>query len=165
MIDCMDSWLKKYAEKTMEINPKADPDTPGAGAAGGMGYAFLSYLNGSLEPGIDLIIEETRLEDYIKTADIVITGEGRLDGQSYMGKAPVGVARLAKKYNRTVIAFSGCVTDDARICNDHGIDAFFPIVKGPCSLEDAMDSKNAYSNMADRVEQVFRLIYEVKEQK
>ena len=162
MIEDMDNWLKKYAEKTKLINPDANPDTPGAGAAGGMGYAFLSYLNGSLEPGIDLIIEETKLEEYIKSSDIVITGEGRLDGQSYMGKAPVGVAKLAKKYDKTVIAFSGCVTDDARICNEHGIDAFFPIVKGPCSLEDAMDSKTAFSNMADRAEQVFRLIQQVK---
>ena len=162
MVEDMDKWLKKYAEKTMEINPKANPETPGSGAAGGMGYAFLSYLNGSLEPGIDLIIKETKLEDYIKNADIVITGEGRLDGQSHMGKAPVGVAKLAKKYKKPVIAFSGCVTDDAKICNQHGIDAFFPIIKGPCSLTDAMDSKNAYKNMTDKAEQVFRLIYAIK---
>lgn len=163
MISDMDNWLKKYAEKTMKINPNADPNTPGAGAAGGIGYAFLSYLNGSLEPGIDLIMEETNLEKHIKNADIVITGEGRLDGQSYMGKAPIGVARIAKKYGKTVLAFAGCVTDDAKICNDYGIDAFFPIIKSPCTLDDAMNSKNAYNNMADKVEQVFRLIYQLKE--
>lgn len=158
MISDMDKWMSKYADLTTAINPKADPTTPGAGAAGGMGYAFLSYLNSSLQPGIDLIMKETKLEEYIKTADIVITGEGRLDGQSAMGKVPVGVARLAKKHKKPVIAFSGCVTEDAKILNQHGIDAFFPIIKGICSLEEAMDTNNAFKNLSDTAEQIFRLI-------
>lgn len=158
MIGDMDKWMSKYADLTTAINPKADPTTPGAGAAGGMGYAFLSYLNSSLQPGIDLIMKETKLEEYIKTADIVITGEGRLDGQSAMGKVPVGVASLAKKHKKPVIAFSGCVTEDAKILNQHGIDAFFPIIKGICSLAEAMDTNNAFKNLSDTAEQVFRLI-------
>ncbi len=75
-----------------------------------------------------------------------------------MGKAPIGVAKLAKKYEKPVIAFSGCVTDDAVICNDHGIDAFFPILRTLCSLEEAMNCDNAYKNLRDTVHQVFRLI-------
>ena len=90
--------------------PECDPDHPGTGAAGGLGFAFLSYTNAILQSGIQIILEETRLESCIKDADIVITGEGRLDGQTIMGKAPIGVAAIAKKYNKTVLAFSGCTT-------------------------------------------------------
>ena len=133
---------------------------PGTGAAGGMGFAFKSFLNGQLQPGIDLILERTKLEKYIKDADMVITGEGRLDFQTSMGKAPVGAARLAKKYGKRVIAFSGCATRDAGECNKWGIDAFFPILRDICSLEEAMDKENAKRNMADTAEQVFRLIAE-----
>ncbi|MBQ4137045.1 MAG: glycerate kinase, partial [Clostridia bacterium] len=143
----MDKWLSSYAELTKKINPDSDKEYPGAGAAGGLGFAFMSYLGGTLKSGIDLVIEKTGLEDKVKDSDFVITGEGRLDGQSYMGKAPVGVAKLAKKYGKTVIAFSGAVTDDAVVCNEHGIDAFFPILKKPCSLEEAMNVENAYKNL------------------
>ena len=87
-----------------------------------------------------------------------MTGEGRLDSQTVMGKAPIGVAGLAKKYGKKVIAFSGCVTNDAEVCNDHGIDAFFPILKKPCSLDEAMDCAEAYKNLKDMSQQVFRLI-------
>lgn len=158
MVKDMDKWMSHYAELTKTVNSKADSSFPGAGAAGGMGYAFLSYLNGKLQPGIDLIIEETKLEEYIKSADIVITGEGRLDGQSVMGKVPVGVAKLGKKYNKPVIAFAGCVTEDAKNLNQHGIDAYFPILKGVCSLDDAMNTRNAFANLSDTAEQVFRLL-------
>ena len=158
MIEKMDVWLGKYAELTKKINPDANEEFEGAGAAGGMGYAFLSYLGGRLESGIELVMSATGLEEHIKNADIVVTGEGRLDGQSCMGKAPVGVARTAKKYGKPVIAFSGCVTDDARECNSHGIDAFFPIVRTPCTLEEAMNIENSKKNLADTAEQVFRII-------
>lgn len=87
-----------------------------------------------------------------------MTGEGRLDGQTVFGKAPIGVAGLAKKHGKKVIAFSGCVTDDAAACNEHGIDAFFPILRGIQTLGEAMDSGNARKNMINTVEQVFRLI-------
>ena len=158
MIMNMDKWLSYYAALTREKFPKADPKFPGTGAAGGMGFAFLSYTNASLEPGIDLILKETRLEEYIKGADVVITGEGRLDFQTAMGKAPVGVAKLARKYDIPVLAFAGSVTKDATECNRNGIDAFFPILRGICTLDEAMNSENARANMTDTVEQVFRTI-------
>ena len=94
----------------------------------------------------------------MKDADIVVTGEGRLDGQTVMGKAPSGVADIAKKYGKPVVAFAGCVTPDAIACNEHGIDAFFPILRGVVTLQEAMDGANAHKNMADTVEQVFRLL-------
>ena len=158
MILQMDKWLKAYAKLAREINPAADREFPGTGAAGGLGFAFLSFTNAVLESGIKIVLEETRLEEYVKDADIVITGEGRLDGQTVMGKAPIGVAKIAKKYLKPVVAFAGCVTPDAVKCNEHGIDAFFPILRGVVTLSEAMDSANAHKNMADTVEQVFRLL-------
>ena len=158
MIRDMDAWLGRFAALTKEVLPGSDANIPGTGAAGGLGFAFLAYLNATLQSGIDLVMEATGLEEHIKDAEIVVTGEGRLDGQSYMGKAPVGVAELAKKYGKTVIAFSGCVTEDAALCNAHGIDAFFPIVPAPCTLQEAMDCDNAYKNLKNTACQVFRLV-------
>ncbi len=159
MVANMDKWLASYAAITNDqYNKTVSKETPGTGAAGGFGFAFLAYLNSSLKPGVDLIFEQTKLEDYIKDADIIVTGEGRLDFQTAMGKAPIGVAKLAKKYNKPVLAFAGSVTKDAIECNKNGIDAFFPILRGICTLEDAMEKENARQNIIDTVEQVFRLL-------
>lgn len=154
----MDKWLVQYAALAAEVNPAADPTHPGVGAAGGLGFAFLTFTNAVLESGVQIVLEETHLEDYIRQADIVVTGEGRLDGQTVMGKAPIGVAGLAKKYGKRVIAFSGCVTDDAVRCNDHGIDAFFPILRTVCTLEEALDPARAARNLTETAYQVFRLM-------
>lgn len=158
MIMQMDKWLAYYANLTQEKYPKANKNQAGTGAAGGLGFAFLAYTNAVLESGIKIVLEETRLEEYVKDADIVITGEGRLDGQTVMGKAPIGVAEIAKRYGKKVIAFSGCVAKDATACNEHGIDAYFPILRTVTTLQEAMDAKNARENMQDTVEQAFRLI-------
>lgn len=160
-IPLMDKWLEDFARLTKTVNPDANPDYPGSGAAGGMGFAFMSYLGGELVSGIDLVMSETGLEDRIRESDLVITGEGRLDSQSANGKAPVGVARLAKKHKKPVIAFSGIVSEDARACNDAGIDAYFPILRRVCSLHEAMDKEVAARNLADTAEQVMRLIERV----
>lgn len=158
MIRQMDRWLEHYAALAAKTFPNANPLQPGTGAAGGLGFAFLTFTNAVLESGIKIVLEETRLEDDIKDADIVITGEGRLDGQTVMGKAPIGAAGIAKKYGKLVLAFSGCVTEDARACNGGGIDAYFPIVRGAVSLQEAMEHDNAEQNMTAAAEQVFRLI-------
>ncbi len=158
MVTDMDAWLKHYADLAKVVNSQTDPDMPGAGAAGGLGFAFMTFLGGRLQKGIELILEATKAEEAIQKADLVITGEGRLDAQTVMGKAPAGVAGLAKKYNIPVIALAGAVTEEAKACNEHGIDAFFPIQRGVCTLEEAMDKENAYRNMTDTVEQIFRLI-------
>ena len=153
----MDGWLGRFATLTKAVCPDSDANYPGAGAAGGLGFAFLSYLGGSLESGIELVMDAVGLEKHIGESDIVVTGEGRLDGQSAMGKAPVGVARLAKKYSKPVVAFAGCVTDDAAECNGQGIDAFFPILRAPCTLEEAMDVDNASANLTATATQAFNL--------
>ena len=152
-----DRKLQHFAEKTAEYTGTDHRLTEGAGAAGGLGFAFLSYLpNVELRHGIYIVIEATGLEQELKDADLVITGEGRLDFQTAMGKVPVGVARLAKRYGIKVLAFAGSVTKDAAECNSAGIDAFFPIVRGVTTLEEAMDPENAKENMVLCVEQVFR---------
>lgn len=158
MVREMDQWLADYAKLAANCSEKADAEHPGTGAAGGLGFAFLTFTNAVLESGIKIVLEETKLEQYIQDADIVITGEGRLDGQTAMGKAPVGVAKLAGKYKIPVLAFAGSVTKDARKSNEEGIHAFFPILRGITTLEDAMDAENARRNLMETVEQVFRLI-------
>lgn len=162
IVRTMDSWLANYAKLATSVNPNADAEFPGTGAAGGLGFAFSVFTNAVLESGISIVLEETKLEDYVKDADLVITGEGRLDAQTVMGKAPSGVANIAKKYGKTVLAFAGAVTEDAIRCNEHGIDAFFPILRGVVSLDEAMDSEHARKNMTAAVEQAFRLIKAVR---
>ena len=165
MVQELDQLLLHYAELSKEINVNADRFYPGTGAAGGMGFAFLTYTNATLESGIQIVLTETKLEELIKTADFVVTGEGRLDGQTALGKAPIGVASLAKKHHKKVLAFAGAVTPDAKECNQYGIDAFFPILRGIVTLKEAMDKENAHRNMVDTVEQVFRVVEMMKEGK
>lgn len=158
MIQKMDQWLEHFAELTQQLNPKADPSYPGAGAAGGLGFAFLAYTKAVLESGIQIVLKETALEEKIKEADLILTGEGKIDEQTAMGKAPAGIAKMAKKYNKPVIALGGAIGKGADACNREGIDAFFPIVRKPVSLEKAMQTEEAKKNMADTVEQLIRLI-------
>nr|WP_295299662.1 glycerate kinase [uncultured Blautia sp.] len=157
MLPVLDAGMENYAKITADVIGRDNMNASGAGAAGGLGFAFLSYLNGELTPGIQLILNAVHLEDEMKNADVVVTGEGRLDHQTAMGKAPVGVAKLGKKYGAKTIAFAGSVTKEAVACNEAGIDAFFPIVRGISTLEEAMDPATAKANMTASAEQVFRL--------
>ena len=154
----MDRWLFQYARLSRDLHPNADPDFPGTGAAGGMGFAFRTFLHSELQSGIRIVLEETHLESYLADADLVITGEGRLDSQTAMGKVPIGVANLAKAHGKPVIAFAGSVTEDACTCNECGIDAYFPIVRGVTTLEEACETENAKKNMSDAAEQVARVM-------
>lgn len=156
-IEIMEQGMKNYALVAKGKYKNADVNFPGAGAAGGMGFAFMTFLNGKLKSGIDLILEKTEIEKYIKDADLVITGEGKIDGQTVMGKVPVGIARLAKKYGKTVIAFCGCATKDASALNNHGIDGIFPILRTVCTEQDAMNTRNAMDNLSDTAQQVMNL--------
>ena len=131
---------------------------PGAGAAGGIGFAFRSYLDAELLPGIDMIIRETGIDSEIRKADIIVTGEGCLDEQSVMGKVPGGIAKAAKKYNKTVIALVGMIKDENISFGEYGIDACFHIIRQPMSLREAMDTQMAEKNLMMTAEQVFRLI-------
>lgn len=156
--ESLDQDMAHFADVTETTLNCAFKNYPGAGAAGGLGFAFLSYLHASLSPGVELILDAINLSDALNGADIVVTGEGRLDRQTAMGKAPVGVAKLAKAHGAKVLAFSGSVTKEAVACNQAGIDAFFPILRRIVTLEEAMDPSTARSNMTASVEQVFRLL-------
>lgn len=153
----MDKTLAHYAALTKRILPASDETRAGCGAAGGMGFAFLSYLGAELRAGIDIVMDAVSLAQHAKDADLVITGEGRMDGQSLLGKAPVGVARLSKTYGKPVVALVGGATADAVRCHDHGIDAVFSILRAPLSLAEAMEPARAEENLAATAEQVVRL--------
>ncbi|OBU12573.1 glycerate kinase [Photobacterium aquimaris] len=109
----------------------------GAGAAGGMGAALLGLFNAQLRSGIEIVIDAVNLETIVKDADLVITGEGRIDSQTIHGKTPIGVARAAKKFNKPVIGIAGCLSQDCGVVHQHGIDAVFSIVPAAMNLEQA----------------------------
>ncbi|HCW23083.1 MAG TPA: glycerate kinase [Lachnospiraceae bacterium] len=158
MIRQMDAAQMKFAELCKKTYPKADPTAPGTGAAGGLGFGFLTFTNAILARGIDIVLRETRLESYLRSADLVVTGEGELDARTMMGKGPSGVAALAKNFNVPCIAFTGQLGRNFRTVNDKGIAAFFTIQPGPVSLSEAMDNESARRHLADTAEQVMRLI-------
>lgn len=149
----LDRCLYQWACHT---NGLAHAQTPGAGAAGGLGYAFLHCLHGTLEPGVDLIMDAIRLESFLPQVDLVITGEGKMDGQTVMGKAPIGVARLAKKYGKRVIAFCGTATPEATACLAAGIDAYYPLKTEGMPLAYAME--HAFSLLKEKVAAVSRTL-------
>jgi len=136
----------------------AKSDFAGAGAAGGLGYGFKAILSADLVSGVELVLSETKLADVLAAADVVVTGEGRLDGQTVMGKAPIGVARLAKRYGKPVIAFAGCLGDGVEKTNAEGIDAYFPILRQVTTLDEALDVTTAAANLTAAAEQAFRLM-------
>ena len=153
MVETLDSALAHFAAVS-----GGDPEYPGSGAAGGLGFAFREFLGAELKSGVEIVLEETRFEEVVRDADVVVTGEGRLDSQTVMGKAPIGVAGMAKRFGKKVLAFSGCVTPDAGVVNSHGIDAFFPILREVVTLEKALEKGNAAANLAATTEQVFRCL-------
>ncbi|WP_386080000.1 glycerate kinase [Vreelandella sp. F11] len=111
---------------------------PGAGAAGGMGFAAKAFLNATLKPGIEMIMQQADMATLLARADLVITGEGRLDGQSLSGKTPIGVSRAAKRLNRAVIVLAGSLGDGWQACFDEGVTAAFALADGPMTLADAL---------------------------
>lgn len=111
--------------------------TPGAGAAGGVGAALIACLGAKLQPGAGLIAELVGLDAAVRTADLVITGEGRMDAQTVRGKTPVGVAGIAKRYGVPVLALAGSLGAGWETVLTHGIDAVFPILPRPCTREEA----------------------------
>ena len=134
----------------------------GSGAAGGLAYGFLTFTNSEIKKGSDFMIEYLEIEEKIKDVDIVITGEGKLDLQSFMGKAPIEIARVAKKYKKNVIFLAGTIVDkeiDTLDTNTKSIiDASFSILRGISTLDEAMNKKIAISNLENTVSQVFNLL-------
>jgi len=111
---------------------------PGVGAAGGMGFAAKAFLNATLKPGIEMIMQQAGMASLLARADLVITGEGRLDGQSLSGKTPIGVSRAAKRLHKPVIVLAGSLGDGWQACFDEGVTAAFALADGPMTLADAL---------------------------
>lgn len=155
-VEIMDGYMKNYADVVeRSAEGKSDRNTPGAGAAGGIGYAFRMFLGGKLMPGIDIVLSETGLEADVEWADTVITGEGRIDAQTMMGKTPAGVARLAKEHGKYVIAIGGCLGDGAENCVKEGLFNECYAVNNVLGIDDsdseqvrtAMKPENAAANL------------------
>ncbi len=159
IISQMDRMIREFAALA-EKQGITGAELPGAGAAGGLGYAFHSFLGAQLQGGVDLVLSEIGIAESLKTADVFITGEGRMDGQTAMGKAPIGAAGLAKKMNPKIctIAVCGCAEDDASEVNKNGIDAYFPILHQPCSLSEAMNNATARKNLYNTIQQIAGLL-------
>ena len=158
MIKQLDKALGHFAFVTEKYTGKNMSEYPGSGAAGGMGFGFLSYLNVNLRPGIEIVLDTLGMDRVLEGADFLITGEGRIDSQTAMGKAPAGAAKRAKKYGLTVIGVAGCTTDDAYLCNEKGIDAIFDVTDRAMTIEEAMDRENTKKNIEKTVTQIFSLI-------
>lgn len=137
-------------------------DEPGSGAAGGLGFAFKAFLKATIKEGIYLILDKIHFKDIIKDADIVITGEGRLDKQTVNGKAPIGVAKIAKSLGKKVILLAGGIDDELDSYNSYGIDAYFSIIRNITTLENALNKDNAFNNISKTSEQIFNLIKMMK---
>ncbi|STZ76393.1 glycerate kinase [Bergeriella denitrificans] len=137
MVLQLDSALNHYADMVRRDLGIEVKELPGAGAAGGLGAAFAGVLGGSLQSGIGIITRLLDLETKMQGADLVITGEGRIDRQSINGKVPVGVAAIAKKYGIPVIGIAGSLGQGVEVVNDYGIDAVFSILNKCCTFPEA----------------------------
>ncbi|MCG6221914.1 glycerate kinase [Vibrio diabolicus] len=154
-VTLLDNALRKVGELTEQATGKHVLTRGGAGAAGGMGAALLGYTPARLQPGIEIVLETVKLAQHVADADIVFTGEGRIDHQTAHGKTPMGVAQVAKQFDLPVIALAGCVGDNYQAVYECGIDAVFACVPKAMSLSEAM--KEADVNVANLAENVARM--------
>ena len=159
IVEEMDAAIKAFALLAEKERGISGAELPGAGAAGGLGFAFHSFLGGELKPGITLVLDAMNIKDALKGADLLLTGEGRMDAQTAMGKAPVGVAQLAKAESPALkaIALCGCALPDAEAVNQSGIDAYFPILHLPMTVTEAMEEETALRNLEQTTKQALRL--------
>jgi len=150
MIARLDKALEHYAEI---IASDLDIDVlnlAGGGAAGGMGAALYAFCGAELRQGIEIVTDALALDKHVRGADLVITGEGRIDSQTVHGKVPVGVAKVAKRYNIPVIGIAGSLTADVGVVHDHGIDAVFSVIYTICTLEKALENAGENVRMTAR---------------
>lgn len=150
MIATLDSALAHYAQVIARDLDIDVVNLSGGGAAGGMGAALYAFCGAQLRQGIEIVTDALHLAEQVANADLVITGEGRIDSQTIHGKVPVGVAKVAKRYNKPVIGIAGSLTADVGVVHDHGIDAVFSVIYTVCSLEDALENASANVQMAAR---------------
>ena len=152
MVEILDKALEHFAEVVKRDLGRDIKDVPGAGAAGGLGAGLMAFLNARLQLGVDIVIEATGLEEKVKGADLVITGEGGIDSQTIYGKTPIGVTKVAKKFGIPVLAVAGGISDDASVVYEHGIDGLMSIIPRPMTLDEAMaQGKKLLSDAAERI--------------
>lgn len=156
MVATLDANLSHFADVMKDSLAVDVKHSAGAGAAGGMGAALLGIFQASLRPGISIVMDALKLAETLVDADLVITGEGRIDSQSIHGKTPVGVARCAKQFGIPVIGIAGSLSQDVAVVHEHGIDAVFSVVAGACTLEQAL--ANAAFNVEQTAENVARTL-------
>lgn len=158
MIQQLDENLAHYAEIIKRDIGKDVAHLPGSGAAGGLGAGLIAFLNAELKSGVELVLEATNFKEQLKDAELVITGEGKIDSQTIYGKTPIGVAKLAKESGVPVIAIAGNLSHDFEVVHDYGIDALFSIVPGVTTIEEAL-SKAAMNieNTATNIARLYKL--------
>lgn len=156
MIEILERNLNHYAQVIKEQLGKDIINKEGAGAAGGLGAGLMAFLDVKLKSGIEMVIEYAGLEEKVRVADMVWTGEGSIDFQTQYGKTPLGVAMIAKKYNKPVIALAGSVGNDIDILYDKGLDAIFGIMRGVTSIEEAL--VKGPENIEKTSENIIRLL-------
>ncbi|MCF7528782.1 glycerate kinase [Neisseria lisongii] len=152
----LDSALEHFADIIADCCGTDIRNHAGAGAAGGMGGGLLTLPNVRLQSGIQIVMETVNLAAHIREADLVITGEGRMDAQSIHGKTPVGVAQTAKQYGKPVIAVVGCLREDYEVVYEHGIDAVFPIIRQTAPLEHVL--AEARENLISTAQNIARVM-------
>ncbi|MBL5885225.1 glycerate kinase [Lelliottia aquatilis] len=150
MIDRLDAALAHYAKIIARDLDIEVLNLEGGGAAGGMGAALYAFCGAELRQGIEIVTDALHLDKQVADADLVITGEGRIDSQTIHGKVPVGVAKVAKRYNKPVIGIAGSLTADVGVVHQHGIDAVFSVIYTVCTLEEALENAEENVRMAAR---------------
>lgn len=158
----VDKYIENFSNKVNLATGKNNTFIEGSGAAGGLGYAFMSFCNATIESGSEFMINYLELEKIIRDVDVVITGEGKLDKQSYMGKAPIEIARIAKRFNKKVIFLAGNILDDelSELNEDDKklIDASFSIQRKFMPLNIAMDKRISKRNIENTIVQIFNIL-------
>lgn len=158
MVEELEAALTNYAKLLEETLGYDVASQPGAGAAGGLGVAVLGFCKAKMQSGIDLVLEAANADQAMEGADLAITGEGRMDRTSAFGKAPTGVAKVAKAHDVPVFAFCGCFGPGFELLYDYGIDAITPIADGPMTVAESMENAGKLlTGAADRVMRVYKV--------
>ena len=156
MVGLLEKHLANYSQIIERDLGKSIADMPSTGAAGGLAGGLYAFLNARLESGAETLLDLMNVDEHLRDTDLVITGEGQIDGQTIFGKGPAGVAKLAAKYNVPTIAIAGCLADDSGVVYEHGIDGLMSSVKCPMTLDDAIE--NAQVLVESASERALRLV-------
>ncbi|HEY5975693.1 MAG TPA: glycerate kinase [Geobacteraceae bacterium] len=163
MVAQLDAILSRYADLISRDLGLQVASVPGAGAAGGMGAALLAFCGAQLRPGVEIVMEAVGLEARVRDADLVITGEGRMDSQTIHGKTPIGVARVAKRYGKPVIGIAGSLATDACEVHKHGIDAVFSVLNRVSTVAEALSHASENVRAASRnIAATLKLAFEMR---